>query len=64
MAITFNEYEIELFCPECDEEFIVLGKQLLKSADVPCPACKQTFRVDVWDFHAQWARIRKLLGEL
>ena len=64
MAITFDEYEIDLFCPECDEEFMVLGKQLARSADVPCPACSATFRVDVWAFHAQWARMRKLLGGL
>lgn len=62
--VTFDEYEIELFCPECDEEFIVLGKQLTRSADALCPTCKKTFRVDVWGFHAQWARIRKLLGEI
>jgi|GEM_PF-2300107 len=64
MAITFDEYEIELFCPACDEQFVVTGKQLVQSPDVPCPACCETFRVDVWGYHAQWARMRKLLGGL
>lgn len=64
MVIPFEEYEIELFCPACDVAFVVLGKRLVQSPEVTCPACKQVMRVDVWGFHAQWARMRKLLGGL
>lgn len=64
MPNTFDEFEIGLVCPTCGEPFDVTGKRLTQSRDVPCPACGEVTRVDVWGFHAQWARMRKLLSKL
>lgn len=65
MAFTeFSEYEIALFCDACGKKFVVTGKELTQSPEVTCPACTKVMRVDVWGFHAQWARMRKLLGGL
>jgi hypothetical protein len=59
---SFNEWEIPLFCPECGVEWYVKGKRLVKDRDVPCPACKAIVRVDVWDWHSQWARLARRFG--
>ena len=59
---SFSEWEIEVFCPRCGEEWIVKGKRLTQSPEMPCPACGEIARVDVWSYHAQWARLAKMLG--
>lgn len=64
MPNTFSELEIELFCPTCGTEWEVPGKQLLLNRDVPCPACGEITRVDVFGFHAAWARIQKAMSKL
>jgi len=64
MTITFEKFEIGLFCPSCGAEFVVLGKRLSQSRDVPCPACAEIVRVDVWSWHAQFMRFKKMLDGL
>lgn len=63
MPSGFDIFEIELFCSDCGEEFVVLGKVLTRSPEAPCPACGEIVRVDVWSFHAQWMRMQKSLGK-
>lgn len=59
---SWNNWEIELFCMKCDHEFVVTGKRLSQSSEVPCPACGEIVGVAVWDWHSQWAWFAKRLG--
>lgn len=59
---TWAEWEMEIFCTECDAEWIVTGKELSASRDVPCPDCGAVMCIDIWDRHRNWAFMAKLLG--
>ena len=60
MPTDFNEFEIEIECETCDAEWIVTGKQLTQCRDVPCPSCGEVVRLDIWGYHAEWKRVRKM----
>lgn len=61
MSGEFDEHELTLFCLKCDKPFRVPFGAIKASAEATCPRCREVNRVDVFAFHRQMRRMRRLI---
>lgn len=57
----FDDHILDLFCTECDEDFEVKFGAVKGSKQAICPFCGHANGVDIWDFHAQMKRTKRLI---
>lgn len=41
----FEDFEVEIHCPDCDAEMEVKLSQIAREESVPCPCCKRVIQM-------------------